>query len=119
MEISILNNIFLLFKIHNKQRQPSFGPFSTEITTSTSAGILKDPFDSEWASMVGSGSNGQSDAKGQEEVTVGHEEVAVSTNPFFGDGFEDEDEVDQDEQRRVHVPQLVSVLSCSNGPFKE
>ena len=85
--------IFFL-KIPNKHRQPSFGPFSTELTTS--AGILKDPFDSEWASMAGSGNNGLSNVEADGDV-------AVSTNPFSGDGFEDEDEVDKDAHHQVHV----------------
>ena len=85
---------FLFLKIPNKHRQPSFGPFSTELATS--AGILKVPFDSEWASMAGSGNNGRSNVED-------HGDVAVSTNPFIGDGFEDEDEVDKDAHHQVHV----------------
>jgi hypothetical protein len=60
--------------------------------TTVGAGILKEPFDSEWASMAGNGNNGGTNVK--DKKTGG----AVSTNPFSGDGFEDEDEVDNDDQ---------------------
>ena len=88
-----------------KNIQPLTPPFGANSEQGRSE-VLKDPFSSEWASMVGI-SNKIPDSGRVKPDPDEKRQILVSTNPFFGDGYETEDEVDG---LKVH-----STLICTMG----